>query len=128
MKIYENEKFIKVSLVDSPKHILYDWKKTYITLAEFKEMHLTAIEAIKANGVYNLISDSSKVTDVPQDECKEWLGTQLIPLLSQAGVKKLITIVPQTALGRLGTKSWQQKVMGIDMYDVKSMDEAISLV
>ena len=129
MKVYENKKFITVTLEDSPKkHLLYSWTKTYITLDEFKEMHLTAIQSIKSNGITSLISDSSSVTDVPTDACKEWLGKDLIPLMAEAGVKRLITVVPQTALGRLGTKSWQQQVLGIDLYDVKSKEEAYSLI
>ena len=128
MNIYQNQDYVNVSYVESPKHLVYEWTRNSIKLDEFKKMHLKALEVIKSKGVTSLITDSSKVLDVPFPENVEWLGTELIPMLAKAGVKKLISIVPQTALSRLGTKSWQNKVLGIDMYDVKDMAEAIKLV
>lgn len=128
MQIYQKQNHITVTYFQSPKYILYDWIKNYLSLDIFKELHLKALEKIRAESVTSLISDSSKVTDVPTDDCMEWLGKEMVPLLSKAGVKRLITIVPQTALSRLGTKSWQRQVMGIDMYDVKNMAEALTLV
>jgi hypothetical protein len=128
MNIYQKASCITVTYSDSPKHLLYDWSKMWISLEDFKEMHLTALAKIKEKGVTSLISDASKVVDVPMKECIEWLGKELIPLLSQAGVKKLITVVPGTALGKIGTKSWQNQVMGIDMYDVKDRAEGLKLL
>ena len=125
MDIYNKQNYITVTYSQSPKYLLYDWTKNYLDFEIFKEMHLTALKTIKENGVTSLISDSSKVKDVPSPECVEWLGNVLVPMLSQAGVKRLITIVAQTALSRIGTKSWQMKVLGIDMYDVKNMKEAL---
>jgi hypothetical protein len=128
MNIYHKQNCITVTYKQSPKYLLYDWHKNFMSLEIFKEAHLTALEAIKTNSIISLISDSSKVTDVPVEECLEWLGKGLVPLLAKAGVKQLITIVPKTALSRIGTKSWQRQVLGIDMYDVKDMQEALDLI
>jgi hypothetical protein len=124
--IYQKLGVATVTYNESPKYILYNWEKNAVKLEDYKELHLKALDVIKQNKVYNLISDSSTVTDVPFNECLNWLSTELMPKLSAAGVTKLITIVPQTALSRIGTKSWQQKIMGIDMYDVKDRKDALS--
>jgi hypothetical protein len=128
MKIYQKENCISVTYFDSPKYLLYEWSKMWVKLEDFKEMHLTALKTIKEKGITSLITDASVVTDIPMDECVEWLGKELIPLLSNAGVKRIITIVSGSALSRIGTKSWQNKVMGIDMYDVKDKSEALKLL
>lgn len=128
MNIYQKTNHISVNYNESPKYLYYEWSKMWVSLEDFKQMHLTALKTIKDKGVTSLITDASKVTDVPMEACVEWLGKELIPLLSGAGVKRIITIVPGVALSRIGTKSWQQKVLGIDMYDVKDKSEALKLV
>jgi hypothetical protein len=126
--IYEKAGYIMVTFQERPLHVLFDWTRLGIPVEDLKELHLKAYDVIVAKGVKTLIAETSKVTDVLFRESIDWFGNEHVPRLSKAGVTRIVTVVPQTAMGRLSTKSWQGAVAGIELHNVATLADALKLV
>jgi len=126
--IYKKDNYITVSFQEKPLHIVFDWSRLAVNLEELKELHMKAYEFVLSKKVKTLIADTSKVKDVLYKECIEWFGNEQVPRLSKVGVKRIITVVPKTALSRITTKSWQGAVEGIELHNADSLEDAIKLI
>lgn len=127
-KIYEKEGFITVTFYEKPMYILFNWSKFSVSLAEMQELHMKTCEFVQNKKVKTLIGNTSKTTGVLFNECVEWFGKEQIPRLSKAGLKRFVTVVPHTALSRHSSKSWQQAVEGIDLYNCDTLEDAMNLI
>jgi hypothetical protein len=127
-KIYEKLGFVVVSYNPTKNFIVFDWTRYFVTLEEIKELHTKALEFARIKGVKTFVADTVKVKDVFLEECTDWFAKVQIPRLSEAGIKRIVTITPETALGRLSTKTWQAKISGIELYSVPNGGNFMSLV
>jgi hypothetical protein len=126
--IYEKKGYITVSLNESPLYIIFDWTKLAVTVDELKDLHMKAYAFIQSKRVKTLIAETSKVTDVLFPEGIKWFGEEHVPRLAAAGLKRVVTVVPKIALSRFATKTWQAAVLGIELHNAASLEEALTLV
>jgi hypothetical protein len=127
-QIYEKLGFITVTFYERPRHILFDWTSFAIPFADLKDLFMKAYDVGVARGAKTLIAETSKVKDVLFNDAVQWWGDVQVPRLSKAGIVRIITVVPQTSLGRWSTKSWQGVVAGIELHNVGTLADAVKLV
>ena len=85
------------------------------------------LECVKRDGAKALVVDTSNATGVLKQEDQEWFNTQLFPSLQAAGLKAIITVVPQNALTKLAARQWQSsgRKSGIEFIQTESRTTAL---
>ena len=93
-----------------------------------KKSCLEQLEKAK-KGAKVLIIETSKAKGVPSQETQEWFASTLFPAFEQAGLKAMITVVPESALTKMASKSWIKRAsdFSFDSYDAASLEEAKNL-
>jgi len=125
-KIYDG-KNVKVYYSSLKNYIMFEWQKYYMSLDELKEPFAAALSTAKAKGVKTYATDVRNVKDVLSPECLNWWINEHVPVLSGMGLKRILTVPPIVALGRLATNTWQKKekktevqmLNGIECIDVQ---------
>jgi len=125
-KIYDG-KNVKVYYSSIKNYIMFEWQKYYMSLDELKEPFAVALSTAKAKGVKTYATDVRNVKDVLSPECIDWWLNVHVPVLSGMGLKRILTVPPIVALGRLATNTWQKKekktevqmLNGIECIDVQ---------
>lgn len=82
--------------------LLYQWKG-HILDAEAKEGFTLIVNLIKANRVSNLIADLFKFKGGSVETAK-WVNETYSDMLKNAGIKKVATIVPESAFGEFSNR------------------------
>lgn len=128
MVIYKKEGFITVKY-DAMNHvIIFDWINFVIPLKELQELFEKTLKASREKQCFKYIAETSKVSSALRKDAVEWWGNVWVPVLDKAGLKCIITVLPQSAIANMSTRSWQQEVVGnIVMQNVKSLDDAIKI-
>jgi len=125
--IYEKPGHLVVSHNRAKNYILFDWTNFNVTLEEIRSAHSQALEAAKRTNCHTYIADTSKVANTLRQDVIEWWGGTWVPQLARYGLKSIITVVPERALAKLSTNTWQRQVVsGIAMTNVSTLAEAES--
>ncbi len=76
-----------------------------------------------------VIVDTSTAEGVPFPEDQKWFGDYLFPNMQKAGIKAIITVLPQNALTRLGTNTWKKtgSLFDMDFVDAASYEDAVDI-
>ena len=99
-----------------------------IPLEQMKASHLRMLEVVKEKNVKTLIGNTYHSKNILFEECEIWVSTKLLPKLSEADIKKIVTVIPKIELAKLGNKSWQGLFKEVELYNVSTLDEAKKLV
>lgn len=89
------------------------------------------IEALLAesrrSGIFAYISNASAAKDVPAQPDFQWVESHVKPELLKAGLKRFITVVPQSAIAKMGTQRFGKVAAnaGVETYAVASLDDAL---
>jgi hypothetical protein len=127
--IYEKPGYLVISHNRAKNYILFDWTNFNVTLDEIKSAHTKALETARRTGCRTYIADTSKVANTLRQEVIDWWGSTWVPELSNFGLRSIVTVVPERALAKLSTNTWQRQVVaGIAMTNVASIAEAESQV
>lgn len=88
------------------------------------------MKCVKEKGAKFVVVDVSSAQGTPTQEDQDWFGTKVFPFFDKQGLKALITILPQSALTKLGAKTWQKTSIGFSFsnYEVGSLKAAGELV
>ncbi len=128
MTIYEKPGYVKITYHSDKNYVLFDWTNATISFDDIKEAHLKAFEIDKEKDVTCLIADCSKMKYSFTTEITDWFATEMMPRLSkEASIKRIITVLDDSAIAKLNAKSWQ-KANDIDLPNVSSMEEAKKLL
>jgi hypothetical protein len=123
--IYEKPGYLVVSHNRAKNYILFDWTNFNVTLDEIRSAHDQALEAARRADCRTYIADTSRVANTLRQEVVDWWGATWVPELAKFGLKSIVTVVPERALAKLSTTTWQRQVVaGIAMTNVSSMAEA----
>ncbi len=122
--IFEKPGYLTVTHNSEKNYIMFDWTNFCISLEDIKEAHKKALDAAKMQRCYNYIAETSRVKNALSQDVLTWFGTW-VPVLSNYGLKAIITVIPASAVASLSTTSWQKNVVGgISMVNVKTLSEA----
>lgn len=128
MTIYEKPGYVKITHQSDGNYVLFDWTNATISFEDIKEAHLKAFEVDKEKGVTCLIADCSKMKFSFTTEITNWFATEMMPRLSkEAGIKRIITVLDDSAIAKLNARSWQ-KANDIELPNVSNMPEALKLL
>jgi hypothetical protein len=77
-----------------------------------------------------VIVDVSKTTGVPLQEDQAYLVEKVFPAYKAGGLKAIITVVPASAITKMGAKRWQDSgsQFGFAMYEAASVADAEQLI
>lgn len=127
--IYNKPGYLVVSHSRTGNYILFDWTDFNVTLDDIKQAHARALDVARRNSCHTYIADTSRVANALPPEVIEWWGGTWVPELARYGLKSIITVVPERALAKLSTNTWQRQVVnGIAMSNVSTLAEAESRV
>jgi hypothetical protein len=125
MDLFNDNNHLQVTEEPENKCISFNWTHFGISLEEVRKAHYAALEVVKAKGYKVLIANTGSVEGVLYPEVISMLENEMIGKYIEGGVKAVITVVPQNALGRLSTKDWQKQIVGaLTTLNVRSMTEA----
>ena len=97
-----------------------------------EHVRLSCEEQLKVAQTTNakcIIVDTSTAEGVPFPEDQKWFGDYLFPNMQKAGIKAIITVLPQNALTRLGTNTWNKtgSLFDMDFVDAASFEDAVDI-
>ena len=83
-----------------------------------------------ANGAKAMILETSQAKGVISKEDQQWFSDYLFPKFEEAGLEKIITVVPEDAFARLAANYWQKlgKQFGIEFFETGSLAHAVQIV
>lgn len=86
--------------------------------------------AVAAGKARYVIVDVSKASGVPTQEDQEYLVKQTFPAYKRGGLKAIVTIVPASALTKMGAQRWQDSgaQFGFRMFEAGSVADAEALL
>lgn len=110
------------------KAIIDTWENYTISLEEFREAVLEkGLAHARAHGGVAWIVDSSTAKGAFSQEIQAFIGTDVFPAFSRAGIQYFITVMSKSALTALTVKSYQAKTgpNGLILVEIGSVEEAI---
>jgi hypothetical protein len=125
MIIHEIPSYVRLSYNSEKNYILFDWTDFDVTLDEIKVLHQKALDTALQTGCFYFIAETSKVKTILRKEVVRWFGEVWVPKLAAAGLKAIVTVVPDIGLATLSTRHWQAGVVAsIKMKNVTNLAEA----
>jgi len=126
---YEKQGVVRTYMDSSlPETMIVEWDNLFDS-AVVKESCEAQLEKAKAGAKY-LIIDTSKAQGVPSKETQDWFVNYLFPNFDKVGLKLMVTVLPQSALTKLASKSWIKNAtpFSFESYDCGSQNEAKQLI
>lgn len=128
MTIYKNPDYVEITYNSAKNYVLFSWTNATIPFESIKEAHLKAFEVEKEKGVSCVIADCTNMKYSFTTEITDWFASEMMPRLSkEAGIKRIITVLNDSAISKMNAKSWQ-KANDIDLPNVGSLAEAEKLL
>jgi len=80
-------------------------------------------------GAKHVIVDTSEAKGLPSDEDQAWFATEVFPRYEKAGLKTLVTVLPKSAVTKLGASRWSEtgNRFGFKTFTCASLEDAQSL-
>jgi hypothetical protein len=126
--IYEEQDKVKVEYDASKKLILATWKS--LLGPQFRKAIDAAANHVSKHGIKTWVADVSQARDVPTQEDYAWLAQTFDSKIKPHGFERLINVLPQSAIVKLGAAQWSKnadKASANGTYDVGSLAEAMKL-
>lgn len=124
----------KMSAFWLPEHraVLDEWTSYHLLLAEFREaVMVKGLAASKQRGGRAWIVDSRNARGVFSDEIQQYIGKEVFPAFTRAGVKYFITIRSQvSATTNMTIQRYERQVgpAGIQLVTVDSLEQALAFL
>ncbi|MDX2011644.1 MAG: hypothetical protein SFW67_15695 [Myxococcaceae bacterium] len=126
--VYEEQDTVKVEYDASKKLILATWKS--LLGPQFRKAIDAAANHIAKHGIKTWIADVSQARDVPSQDDQVWLSQTFEARIKPHGFERLINVLPQSAIVKLGASQWSKTVEkkgASGTIDVGSVAEAMKL-
>ncbi len=119
-RIYQQPNVVEAVYEPGTKSIVVTWQDLgpHNYLRPCTEAQL---KCAQEDGAKVIIVDTSKAKGVLKQDDQEWFGTYLFPQLQAAGIKSIITVLPESALSKLTAKQWSSTGK---QFDVEFVDTA----
>lgn len=90
---------------------------------------LAQAEAVK-KGAKFLVVDVSECKGTPSQEDQDFFGKTLFPEFEKNGLKALITVVPTSGIGKMGSNRWKKtaSTFKFELYEVDAVADAQQLI
>ena len=123
--IYAEEEFLTVYLHKAKNYIMFKWKKFGIPLDQLQEAHKVALDTATENSIPNYMAETSEATGTLLPASVTWWEQTWVPKLQSSVIKKIATVVPQSALASFSTDDWQAVDFdNITLQNAKTVAEA----
>ncbi len=127
--IFTEKSFLKVKYYPLKGYILFKWHKLNIDLSQLRIAHKKALKIAKEKKCYYYIADTSEATLTLTPEVIGWWRYEWVPKMQEAGIKAIITILPNNFLSLYSTDDWHlADYKNIILQNVKNLDEAEILI
>ncbi|MCU0695364.1 MAG: hypothetical protein MUC96_02415 [Myxococcaceae bacterium] len=126
--IYEEQDKVKVEYDASKKLIIATWKS--LLGPQFRKAIDAAANHVSKHGIKTWIADVSQARDVPSQDDHAWLSQTFDARIKPHGFERLINVLPQSAIVKLGASQWSKTVEkqgASGTIDVGSVAEALKL-
>ncbi|MEM6831403.1 MAG: hypothetical protein AAF551_12885 [Bacteroidota bacterium] len=124
MLVYKKPDYLEITYNSQKNYLLFEWFNATIPQEEHKASHTKAFfEVAKEKGVACVIADCSKMKYSFSREVTDWFANEMMPKLSQIGIKRIITILNDSSMSKLNADSWQ-RANNIDLPNVGNFAEA----
>ena len=124
-EIYSIPSILIVLYNKEQNYILLKWNSFRIPLSKMKEMHKSILNFAIEVGCQCFIADTSTTTSTLSDDIISWWKYEWIDILVRAGIKKIITILPENILAQQSNFEWQQgNYKTIKLYNTTSLERA----
>ena len=130
MVIYHRPGIVQVTHHPVWNLIALDWDSFSISLDDLKDLHQKTLDVACEKQCYYFVAETSRVRTVFSEDCITWWVNEWVAKLSAAGLKAIVTVVPESALATMSNNAWQSEVVvaGITMKNVKNWLEALQAV
>lgn len=124
--IYEEAGKVTVEYDPVSRIAISHWKR--YAGPQFRAAVERMLAEVKKRGIAAYISDASQAMDVPSQADFQWTESHVKPALLAAGLKRFITVLPASALAKLGTNriGLIASNAGVETYQVGSLGEALA--
>lgn len=124
-KLYDAPGVTSAGYDPAHKAIVAKWENFPAT-GHFRPCLEAQVNCVQQHDVDFVVVNVSTTQGVPAQEDQQWLGDYVFPGYESAGLKAVITIVPQDALTQLGASRWRQtgSTFKFDMFEVASLEDA----
>jgi len=123
--LYNEPGVVQASFDDANKTVIARWD-VFPATGHFRPALEAQLDCVEKQGCQFIIVDVSKTQGVPTQEDQKWLGEVVFPGYEKAGLRAVVTIVPEDALTKLGASRWKKTGSDFNfaMFEVSSMADA----
>lgn len=120
---------VTVTLHPELSMLKLSWTSFFNAKDVFKPVLELQLELVKKHGLRHVVVDSSVTTGVLPDDAQKWIVEDFFPRQGKTTLKKLITIVPKSAVTQLANKRWQSvgNAFGFEILNAASLEDAEQL-
>ena len=126
-RIYEKKNVTYCDYDSVSKTIYVYWNSLYKDdiIRECVEVQMKKVEA----GALSIIIDVKEAAGTPSDDTQRWFAKEVFPFYDQHGLKQLITILPKSAVAKVGASGWNKTASSFkfDIYETDSIENAKKL-
>lgn len=123
-----------ISLIPELNCILLEWKGD-VLLEEWIEILTRGIDEVKAHNVTNWIGDTTNL-GTTAEEHDQWVQEIWLPKVNEAGLKKLVLVLPNDVLGEMAMQELMENLQNtasntkseLQSIFTKSIDEAVQWI
>ncbi len=129
VQVYQQPNIVKVVYDATLKSLIVEW--TYLgPHKSIRPCTMAQLKAIQENRAKAIIVNTANATGVAKKEDLKWFDNYLFGELEKAGLKAIITVIPQDALTRLSASYWKNtgKTFGIEFLETATLEKAKELV
>jgi hypothetical protein len=129
MILYECRGFLEVGYVEDKDYLVFAWRDFAISLKEIMKAHRAALDFAVSRGCMRYIADCSQAKDALLPEVIVWWRNDWVPVLAEAGLRRIVTIIPSSGLATLSNRDWQRDPKKrIEILNVESLASAVALL
>ncbi len=122
MKKLKNEKqevFIEVEYLEQKNTLYSNWIGSYLSVEQIKQGGFLMLDEIQQHKCVLLLNDNRQLEGV-WDEANEWIATEWLPLMIQAGLMKMAHILSQDLFAQLSAEFFEDNAQNVEnMFQLK---------
>lgn len=126
--LYESKGAVRAVLHPELKQVFVVWES--FSGGHFKPCLEAQMKAVDSGQAKFVLVDVRKTKGVPTQDDQDFLVQKTFPLFKAAGLHAIVTLVPESAVTKMGAKRWQSagSQFGFKMYEAGSPEDASSLL
>ncbi len=127
--IFTERPYLKVKYYPRKGYILFKWHKFNIDLSQLKIAHKKALKIAEDKKCFYYVADSSEAELTLTPEAIGWWRSEWVPKMREAGIKAIVTILPNNYLSLYSTNAWHlADFKNIILKNVKNLEEAENFI